>query len=81
MNYYELTAEAAKSIKEAINKVDLLVEEGVFSPDTSSASAELKSALETLEYVKGTLEDWDEDYANLTSKEREAFDLFVQGGA
>lgn len=81
MNFYELTADAEKSLKEAINNVDLLVEEEIFRPDTSSALAELKSALETLEYVKDTLKDWDEDFADLTKREQLNFNFFVRGAA
>ena len=81
MNYYQLTVEAERSLKDTINSVDLLVEEGVFSSDTSSALAELKSALETLEYVKDALEDWDEDFANLSSREQLNFNRLIGGAS
>ena len=81
MNYYQLTVEAERSLKDTINSVDLLVEEGVFSSDTSSALAELKSSLETLEYVKDALKDWDEDFANLSSREQLKFNLLIGGAS
>ena len=81
MNYYQLTVEAERSLKDTINSVDLLVEEGVFSSDTSSALAELKSALETLEHVKDALKDWDEDFANLSSREQLNFNLLIGGAS
>ena len=63
MNYYELIVAARESLQETIHTIDLLVEEDVFSADLSSALAEMKSALETMEPVEEDLKGWDFDFS------------------
>lgn len=63
MNYYELIVAARESLQDTIHTIDLLVEEGVFTADLSSALAEMKSALETMEPVEEDLKGWDFEFS------------------
>lgn len=63
MNYYELIVAARESLQETIHTIILLVEEDVFSPDLSSALAEMRSALETMELAEEDLKDWDFEFS------------------
>ena len=63
MNYYELIVAARESLQETIHTIDLLVEEDVFIADLSSALAEMRTALETMELAEEDLKDWDFEFS------------------
>lgn len=63
MNYYELIVAARESLEETIHTIIALVEEDVFSSDLSSALAEMRSALETMELAEEDLKDWDFEFS------------------